>query len=137
MESMEMFCYQCEQTAKGEGCWKMGVCGKPPEVSALQDILVYALKGSSAVAVDARKAGIVDHELNVFTAKALFSTLTNVDFDPVRFVDLIGKCVSLRDALKEKAKKAGAVLDEKHAAVSFKPESTVAGLVGQAKVASL
>ena len=105
MAQKNMFCYQCEQTAKGEGCNKSGVCGKDPEVSALQDVLVYALKGLSAVAVDARKAGIVDHAVDVFTVKALFSTLTNVDFDAARFVELIGQCTSLRDALKDQAKK--------------------------------
>ena len=132
-----MFCYQCEQTAKGEGCVKGGVCGKDTEVAALQDLLVYALKGLSAVAVDARKAGIVDHAINVFTVKALFSTLTNVDFDPARFVELIAECASLRDSLKEKAKKAGAVIDEKSAAVTYQPETTVAGLVAQSGIASL
>jgi len=137
MENLAMFCYQCEQTAKGEGCMKGGVCGKDAEVAALQDLLVYALKGLSAVAVDARKAGIVDHTVDVFTVKALFSTLTNVDFDPARFVELIAECVSLRESLKERAKKAGAVIDEKSAAVSFQPEKTVAGLVAQAKIASL
>jgi hydroxylamine reductase len=137
MENLNMFCYQCEQTAKGEGCNKSGVCGKDPEVAALQDVLVYALKGLSAVAVDARKAGIVDHDINVFTVKALFSTLTNVDFDTIRFIELIKKCVALRDALKERVKKADGNVDEKPAAVSFVPESTVAGLIGQAKVAGL
>ncbi|MDP2854947.1 MAG: hydroxylamine reductase [Smithellaceae bacterium] len=137
MENSAMFCYQCEQTAKGEGCNKSGVCGKDPEVAALQDVLVYALKGLSAAAVDARKAGIVDHAVDVFTVKALFSTLTNVDFDAARFVELIGQCTSLRDAIKDKAKKAGANVDEKYAAVTFKAETTVLGLVGQAKVASL
>ena len=50
-----MFCYQCEQTAKGQGCDKIGVCGKQPEVSDLQDLLVYALQGLSAVAVKPEK----------------------------------------------------------------------------------
>jgi hydroxylamine reductase len=137
MENPAMFCYQCEQTAKGEGCTKAGVCGKDADVAALQDVLVYALQGLSVVALDARKAGIVDHEVDVFTVKALFSTLTNVDFDPLRFVDLIGRCAVLRDALKNRAKKAGAIIDEKPAVVTFQPETTVTGLVGQAKVASL
>lgn len=132
-----MFCYQCEQTAKGEGCNKSGVCGKDPEVAALQDVLVYALQGLSIAAVDARKAGINDSTANVFTAKALFSTLTNVDFDPARFVELIGNCARLRDSLIGKAKKAGANIDEKTAAVTFKPETTVLGLVAQASIASL
>ncbi len=137
MENSAMFCYQCEQTAKGEGCVKTGVCGKNSEVAALQDVLVYALQGLSIVAVDARKMGINDPAVNVFTVKALFSTLTNVDFDPARFVELIGKCANLRDGLKEKAKKDGAMIDEKTAAVNFKPQSSVAGLLAQAAVASL
>ena len=137
MENSAMFCYQCEQTAKGEGCNKSGVCGKDPEVAALQDVLVYALQGLSIAAVDARKAGINDSTANVFTAKALFSTLTNVDFDPARFVELIGNCARLRDSLIGKAKKAGANIDEKTAAVTFKPETTVLGLVAQASIASL
>ena len=137
MENLAMFCNQCEQTAKGEGCMKAGVCGKDADVAALQDILIYTLQGLSIVAVDARKAGMNDPNVNVFTAKALFSTLTNVDFDPARFVELIGKCANLRDALIEKAKKAGASIDEKTAPVTFKPQSTVAGLVAQAAIASL
>ncbi|MGO8715768.1 MAG: hydroxylamine reductase [Smithella sp.] len=132
-----MFCYQCEQTAKGEGCMKAGVCGKDADVAALQDVLVYALKGLSAVALDARGAGVVDHDINVFTVKALFSTLTNVDFDPERFVELIRKCVAGRDALKSRFKKAGGIMNDKPAAVTFQPESTIAGIVGQAKIASL
>ena len=76
-----MFCYQCEQTAKGEGCTKIGVCGKQPEVAALQDLVVYAMRGLSQVAVEGRKVGVSDPEANIFTVKALFSTLTNVDFD--------------------------------------------------------
>ena len=61
-----MFCYQCEQTAKGEGCTKGGVCGKKPEVAALQDLLVYALKGLSLYAVEGRKVGINDAKVNVY-----------------------------------------------------------------------
>ena len=137
MENLAMFCNQCEQTAKGEGCMKAGVCGKDANVAALQDVLVYALEGLSVVAVDARKAGVTDKAVDVFTVKALFSTLTNVDFDAARFVELIGKCVVLRDDLREKARKAGAALDEKTAPVTFKPQTTVEGLVAQAAVASM
>jgi hydroxylamine reductase len=137
MENLAMFCYQCEQTAKGEGCMKAGVCGKDASVSALQDLLVYALEGLSVVATDARKAGIVDPEVNVFTVKALFSTLTNVDFDPERFVELIGKAVALRDALADKAKKAGAAIDEKTPCAAFAPQTSADALTAQAAVASL
>ncbi len=97
-----MFCFQCEQTAKGEGCTKIGVCGKQPEVAALQDLLIYTSKGLSLVAVAARKAGITDDSINRFTCEAVFSTLTNVDFDPDRLVTLIRDCTAKRDALKSK-----------------------------------
>jgi hydroxylamine reductase len=59
-----MFCYQCEQTAKGEGCTKVGVCGKQPDVAALQDLLIYAIKGLSLYAVEGRKVGVSDPEVN-------------------------------------------------------------------------
>jgi hydroxylamine reductase len=137
MDNLAMFCYQCEQTAKGEACIKTGVCGKDAQVAALQDLLVYALEGLSIVAADARKAGIVDREVDVFTVKALFSTLTNVDFDPARFVELIGRSVELREALKDKAKKAGAAIDGKTACVNYQPEKTLEGLAAGADVASL
>jgi hydroxylamine reductase len=98
----EMFCYQCEQTAFGTGCTKVGVCGKSPEVAALQDLLTYALKGLALYAVEGRKVGVTDHEANVFTAQALFSTLTNVDFDTSRFPPLVNRAVTLRESLKQK-----------------------------------
>jgi hydroxylamine reductase len=125
-----MFCYQCEQAARGEGCDKSGVCGKKPDVAALQDLLIYALTGLSQVAVAARKAGIHDHEADVFLCEGLFATVTNVDFDPERFVTLINRAVSLRDAL---ARRAG----EAHVSVPFsdpvlfKPAATLAELVTQ------
>ncbi len=98
-----MFCFQCEQTAKGEGCTRIGVCGKTADVAVLQDLLIYAVKGLSQVAVAARAAGVTDPETNRFTCKAIFSTLTNVDFDPDRFVTLIRQAVDFREALKQKA----------------------------------
>ena len=101
---MEMFCYQCEQTAKGTGCTVQGVCGKKPEVAALQDLLLYTLMGLSQVAQAGRKAGVTDPDVNVFTVKAAFSTLTNVDFDPDRFLTLIHQAAKKRDQLKEKVK---------------------------------
>src|SRR3989339_493006 len=102
-----MFCNQCEQTSKGEGCSKIGVCGKSPEVAALQDLLIYAVRGLSLYALEGYKAGITDKEIDRFTCEAVFSTLTNVDFDPARFQKLIEKCVVYRDLLKEKLSKAG------------------------------
>jgi hypothetical protein len=95
-----MFCFQCEQTAKGEGCTKIGVCGKQPDVAALQDLMIYVVKGLSQVALAGRKAGVKDPRVDRFTCEAIFSTLTNVDFDPDRFVAMIHEGVQLRDRLK-------------------------------------
>jgi hydroxylamine reductase len=137
MANEAMFCYQCEQTAKGEGCTRLGVCGKEPEVAALQDLLVYALKGLSLVAVEGRKAGINDRSVNVFTAEALFSTLTNVNFDPARFVKLINQCVEMRDALREKVKAAKGKVDFPGGPATLKPEKTLEGLTAQGKKVGL
>ncbi|RMD52235.1 MAG: hydroxylamine reductase, partial [Nitrospirae bacterium] len=126
-----MFCYQCEQTAKGEGCTTIGVCGKQPDVAALQDLLIYALKGLSLYAVEGRKVGVNDHDVNIFTCEALFSTVTNVDFDPERFFPLIHRCVELRENLKEKVKKAGGITYFSEGPAVFKPENTLEGLVKQ------
>jgi len=126
-----MFCFQCEQTAKGEGCTKIGVCGKQPEVAALQDLLVYAVKGLSQVAVEGRNVGIKDTAIDHFTCEAIFSTLTNVDFDPDRFVELIHKTVRLRDELKAKVAGAGGKIDFPDGPADFTPEAAREGLVAQ------
>ncbi|HPC65837.1 MAG TPA: hydroxylamine reductase [Syntrophorhabdaceae bacterium] len=126
-----MFCYQCEQTAKGKGCTTVGVCGKQPDVAALQDLLVYTLSELSLYAVEGRKVGVIDREVNIFTIEALFGTLTNVDFDPDRFVTLINKSVILRDALKEKIKAAGGNIEGIEKIATFVPEKTLEGLVKQ------
>ena len=104
-----MFCNQCEQTAKGIGCTKIGVCGKTDDVAVLQDLLTYALQGLALVAVEGRKVGVVDKAINRFTAEATFACLTNVDFDPLRFQTWINTTVELREDLKKKVKAAGGV----------------------------
>ncbi len=126
-----MFCFQCEQTSKGEGCTKIGVCGKQPEVAALQDLLVYAVKGLSQYAVEGRRVGVSDPEVDRFTSKALFSTLTNVDFDPARFVELINETVKQREALKEKVRSAGGKTGFTEGPAVFKPESSMEAMVKQ------
>ena len=132
-----MFCYQCEQTAKGTGCTVQGVCGKNPEVAALQDLLLYTLMGLSQVAVTARKHGISDGDVNIFTVKAAFSTLTNVDFDPDRFVKLIQQAADKRDQLKAKLKSAGGEVEDLGAAANFRPEQDLEGLLEQAQAVGL
>jgi hydroxylamine reductase len=132
-----MFCYQCEQTAKGEGCTKIGVCGKKAEVAALQDLLIYALKGLSLYAAEAHKLGIATKEINYFTCEALFSTLTNVDFDPDRLTQLIHQCRKMRENLKEKVKAAGGKVDYKEGPATFTPEESLEKLVAQGEQVGL
>jgi hydroxylamine reductase len=78
-----MFCYQCEQTSKGQGCTIAGVCGKTADVANLQDLLVYKLRELSQLVI---QGGLKDERIGVFTAEALFVTLTNVNFDPEAIV---------------------------------------------------
>ncbi len=120
-----MFCNQCEQTAKG-GCTKVGVCGKSDSTSTIQDLLLYLTKGLSQVAIAAREAGNEDAEINRFTAEAVFSTLTNVNFDDDRFVVMIKDCVAKREALKGKTN--GASFD---GPATLEIASDLAGLIAQ------
>jgi hydroxylamine reductase len=83
-----MFCNQCEQAANGKGCDRIGVCGKDPDIQSLQDTLIFALKGIAAYAYHARELGAQSPEVDGFTHEALFSTLTNVDFDLNRYLEL-------------------------------------------------
>ena len=132
-----MFCYQCEQTAKGTGCTVQGVCGKQPDIAALQDLLLYSLMGLSRVAVEGRKVGVSDRDVNVFTVKAAFSTLTNVDFDGERFFDLIHQTVVLREKLKAQVKNAGGVSTWHEGAATLTPAETMADLVAQGEQVGL
>ncbi len=127
-----MFCQQCEQTAKGEACTTMGVCGKNEEVADLQDLLIHAVQGLCLYSDAARKKGITDSTTSLFTCEAIFSTLTNVNFDPQRFVNLINKAVELRDEMKAKS---GAEFTVP--AATFTPAADMAGLVEQGKAVSL
>ena len=81
---MSMFCYQCDQTAKGTGCTISGVCGKNPQTAVLQDLLIHATKGVAMYAHRARQLGAIDREIDRFVVQALFTTVTNVNFDPQR-----------------------------------------------------
>jgi hydroxylamine reductase len=121
-----MFCYQCEQTAQGKGCNQMGVCGKTPEVATLQDLLIYALKGLSIVAVEGRKRGIYDREIDRFVCEAAFSTLTNVNFDPERIAELIHKTVGYRNKLNQLVK-----ARQPDDIINFAPSDKITGLVEQ------
>jgi hydroxylamine reductase len=126
-----MFCNQCEQTAKGTGCTVRGVCGKLPEVAALQDLLGHAVKGLALYAHEGRRVGVVDERANRFTAEALFSTLTNVNFDADRFVAFIREAVNLTISLKQKVKDAGGNVEFAAAAANFEPAAGLEGLIRQ------
>ncbi|WP_027365504.1 hydroxylamine reductase [Desulfotruncus alcoholivorax] len=126
-----MFCNQCEQTAKGTACTVAGVCGKTPEVSSLQDLLLHAVKGLSLYATEGRKHGIVDPQVNAFTVEAIFSTLTNVDFDPERFQGLIHSCVELREQIKDKVNSAGGKVDFTDPSATFTPAADLDNLIKQ------
>jgi len=129
-----MFCYQCEQAAKGKGCDLLGICGKNEEVAALQDILVHQLKGIAAYAHAARSLGGKQADLDRFALEALFVTVTNVNFDPARIEAFIRKAGQVRDqarALYEKVSK-GHPAVRFPASSSFAAASDRAGLLRQA-----
>ena len=111
-----MFCFQCEQTAKGTGCTMAGVCGKDARTAALLDLLIYSLKGLSMYAHRLRQMGEKDHEIDIFTLEGLFTTVTNVNFDPERIQSLLEKSAGLRDRARalyeEKCKGAGTTPEE-------------------------
>lgn len=90
-EKLDMFCYQCSQTARGTGCTVRGVCGKEATVARLQDNLLFAIKGISAYLYHARELGYTDPEVDAFIERGFFSTLTNVNFDPEEFLNLAVK----------------------------------------------
>ena len=94
-----MFCNQCEETVKGTGCTVKGVCGKEDEIAAYQDVLIYVCKGISVRNLAAMEKGKGNPAVGLFIADALFSTLTNVNFDKARFFDMINRAVAIRDAL--------------------------------------
>jgi hydroxylamine reductase len=99
-----MFCYQCEQTSLGSGCTDLGVCGKEPEVSALQDLLIYQLEGMAFWGVKVLERGqTIPSEVHRFVIDALFSTLTNVNFDPAFFFELLRKSAEIKAGLRTRA----------------------------------
>ena len=103
-----MFCYQCQETLKNQGCTTNGICGKKGDTANLQDLLIYAAKGISVVA---EKAGTVDKEVGHYVAKALFTTITNVSFDDDRLIEIIKQGLTLRDEIKSKYNVAGDLHD--------------------------
>ncbi len=126
-----MFCNQCEQTAKGEACTAKGVCGKTADLADLQDLLMHAVRGVCHFATEGRRVGVNDIEVNRFICKAIFSTLTNVDFDESRFQELINQTVEYRDKLQEKVANTGGKTNFEDPATTFKPANTISDLIKQ------
>jgi hydroxylamine reductase len=133
---MEMFCYQCEQTVGGIGCTKLGVCGKDPSTAKMQDVLVHATKGLAMYAHRARELGISNREINVATIEALFSTMTNVNFDPERLRTLVLRIAALRDKAKQlyeqACKGAGRAPEKLGGPAAWKPADSPEGMLRQA-----
>lgn len=136
-----MYCYQCEQRANGKGCTTFGVCGKDPQTAVLQDLLLYATEGVSMYAHRARKFGVSDREIDVFVIEALFSTVTNVDFDPERLQKLLYKAAELRDRAKAMyeaaAAKAGEPVETLGGPAKWTPADSLEGLVKQGEQVSI
>ncbi len=137
---MSMFCFQCEQAVRGTGCQKVGVCGKSEEASILQDLIIHGLKSLSIYAKLARKIGIKDNEVDLHTKEALFTTVTNVDFDPERLEKVIYKTYEMKEKIRglflsEYKKKNNIDFDEsKLSEIAFwKPETTREKLIDQGR----
>jgi hydroxylamine reductase len=100
---MSMFCYQCQETAKNTGCTLRGVCGKTEETANLQDLLLYVLKGIGIYGAELSAKGALDIDTGRFITKALFSTITNANFDSDRIAELIKEGLIIRENLKRKS----------------------------------
>lgn len=129
-----MFCYQCEQTAGGKGCTKLGVCGKTPEVAALQDLLVFQIKGISCYAKELIERGEnLDKHIVSFIENSLFTTLTNVNFDADVHVEMLKESQKIKESLR---KKVGNIKnDTEHA--TYNLSSTKADMLQDAKKAGI
>ncbi|MFA5577151.1 MAG: hydroxylamine reductase, partial [Tissierellaceae bacterium] len=97
---MSMFCYQCQEAAGGKGCTKVGVCGKTADLAALQDLMIYGLKGISVLGLRADENQIDIPQVDKLLVEGLFMTITNANFDKDRFFDKIKEVLKARDELK-------------------------------------
>ena len=138
---MSMFCYQCEQTAHNTGCTESGICGKDPETAALQDLLVHVTKGIAMYAHRARALGAVDAAVDRFVLEALFTTVTNVNFDPQRVAAEIRDAVIQRDSARgmyeEACRKAGQTPEALEGPAVWALPSDHGALVGEGQNVSI
>lgn len=140
-----MFCYQCEQTTRSDtvnGCHEVkGVCGKDATTADLQDLMIYGLQGIAQLAKRLRQAGQPQIKADEFILYALFTTLTNVNFNATRFVQLIKETSQLCDQLKAQYAQINpgdcAVLESSSEQLQWKPASNMPGLLAQARLAAV
>jgi len=118
-----MFCYQCQETAAGKGCTKVGVCGKPADVANLHDLLLYVVKGISFYAVKARENGINNVFAEIFPVESLFITLTNVNFDKKAITNKIKEGLRLKESLQLQLKYGGVQIDNAPEAATWSPST--------------
>ena len=135
---MSMFCFQCQEAAKGTGCQIKGVCGKTDDVANLQDLLLFIMKGISYYTLKLREKGIVEKEPDIFVMKGLFATITNANFNKPVFIERIRQALALRDRLRTKLQSAGGNSDTKvpecatwfaDDAVAFETKATFIGFL--------
>ncbi len=132
-----MFCYQCQETAKGTGCVLKGTCGKTEDIANLQDVLLYSLKGISIFAREAKKVGIKTPAMDKFVTDSLFSTITNANFDGRGFESRIKTAIDYREGLKSRLREINTdIRFSEHDAAIWLPESSE-DLYEKAKKASV
>ena len=124
---MSMFCYQCQEASKGVGCTSRGVCGKTSDVANLQDLLIYVLKGISHYGTKAEELGKANKQIDRFIIKALFSTITNANFNKSVFIENIKMALKYREEYKRLVLEAGGnVEDIKHDSAHWYADSVEA-----------
>ncbi|MDD5737555.1 MAG: hydroxylamine reductase [Candidatus Omnitrophica bacterium] len=134
-----MFCRQCEQTAQGTGCTVQGVCGKTSDTAILQDLLIYALKGIAVYGNMARELAVRDKEVDLFVKEDLFTTVTNVNFDPERLTQYLNRAYEIKEKIKRlflqayKKQHGKEFADKLPAPADWKPVDSTAGLVEQGR----
>lgn len=131
---MSMFCFQCQETAKGTGCTVRGVCGKTDDVAQAQDLLVWVAKGISILGTIARENHYSNAKVDRYVQEALFTTITNANFDKARIYERINEGIFLRDKFMSEIKGHGiAIPGNLHASVTWKPtgEQDLADMAGQ------
>ncbi len=116
---MKMFCYQCQEAMGNKGCTKVGMCGKTADVAALQDLMIYAVKGLSQLGLKADEIAYKMEGLDRFVIEALFMTITNANFDNDRFFAKIKEALVLRDKLKADLIEKGVDLSDLKDAATF------------------